>query len=204
MEMKNDSYGIILVAAGASRRMGKPKQGLLFNGKTLVRIASETALGTGCRLIVVTGASAGLVEKNLDGLDLRLVYNPEWESGMASSIRTGIEQLQDLPGEWRGAMMILCDQPFITSGHLLELIRTKEENAALIVASEYNGTLGSPVLFDATLFGELLLLSGDSGGKSILKKYAEDVFSVPFPEGAYDVDTEKDYELLLKNEHDQG
>src|SRR5918992_2537893 len=88
------SVGAMILAAGSSSRMGRPKQTLQFQGESLIRRAALAALGAGCRpVVVVIGANAEPSRRELDGLDVREVFNPLWETGMASSIRAGVEAL---------------------------------------------------------------------------------------------------------------
>lgn len=192
--------GIIILAAGASTRLGKPKQLLNFQGASLLRRAAENALATGCENIVaVLGANSAEIGKEIENLPLKTVINENWASGMSSSIKTGLGKLLDWQPTLSAVIIQLCDQPLINTGILNKLITIYEEKRAEIVAAEYTGTVGVPALFAASMFAELLNLSAESGAKQLIKKHLAMVEKVFIPEAEIDVDTPLDYEKLLKN-----
>jgi molybdenum cofactor cytidylyltransferase len=145
-------------------------------------------------VIVVLGANADMVRPTIDNQLVHIIHNPDWEEGMASSIRCGIEALQTLEQETESIILMLCDQPFADAALLEQLINAKTNNG--IAACAYNDTIGTPALFDSTYFEELLALQGQEGAKKVLLKYLDDVVTVPFPLGGVDVDTEEDYEKI--------
>jgi|SRR6185437_1917464 len=186
--------GIIILAAGSSSRLGRPKQTLVYKGKTLLQRAIEAAAASVCKpLIVVLGANHDLISPAITGEAAIIVQNADWDEGMASSIRAGILQLKDTP-DIDSAILMLCDQPFVDATLLDQLV--KKKSAKGIVASAYDNTIGPPVLFDAAYFDELLLLKGQQGAKKLLMKYADDVVTVPFPKGSVDIDTMEDFEKI--------
>ncbi len=200
------SIGLILLAAGESSRLGTPKQLLPFGGKTLVRHAAETALASVCYpCIAVLGAESKAVEHELGGLPIQTIFNPDWPTGLASSLKIGLTALltppDSEPHSFSAVVVMLCDQPLVTAALLNTLVSTYHATHRSIVACEYNGTLGVPALFSETLFGPILTLSGDQGAKSILRQYAEVAAYVSFPDAAYDVDTQQDFEALSNNSH---
>lgn len=170
---------IIILAAGGSRRLGRPKQLVEFGGKTLIRHAAEIALGTKCRpVVVVIGADSERVRSELKGLDVRAVENLEWETGMDSSIRAGLKEVADV----EGVVMMLCDQPLVTSDIIEKLAMSSR-----LAGAEYGGGVGVPAFFGREFFGELNGLKGDEGAKRILiRNNAE---KIPCPEAEVDVDT---------------
>lgn len=187
----------IILAAGGSSRLGRPKQLLPYKGSTLLRHAVETALASRCRpVVVVLGANAPESRAAIEDLPATLVLNENWQAGMGSSIATGIAALA---GEARGAadavLVMLCDQPNLTSAHLDRLTDSFLAGAE-IVASEYAGTLGVPALFSRPYFFELAALDPTQGAKPLLVKHASSVVAVPFPAGEIDIDTPEDYERL--------
>lgn len=190
--------GAILLAAGASRRMGVPKQLLGYGGQSLLRRAAEAALGSGARRVVaVLGADAGLLEPELAGLAVEVVVNPLWAEGMSTSLRAGLEALQAGPEPPPEAvLLVLCDQPHVDARFLGRLVALQAREGAGIVASEYAGTVGVPALFAARFFPELAALAGDRGARQILLRHPGEVRLVEFPLGAVDVDTPEDYERL--------
>lgn len=195
--MEPTAYGIVILAAGNSSRLGEPKQLLTYQGKSLIRRITEAGIGAiGEPVIVVTGSNAALVEGALLPLTCYHAYNAGWQEGMSSSIRTGITKLLQITPEITGAILAVSDQPFVTSGLLKDLIeKSKTENAG-IVACAYGDTVGTPVLFARKYFDELLLLTGAEGAKKLIKKHNSDVGSHPFPLGAVDIDTPEDYQKL--------
>ncbi|MDB5247667.1 MAG: MobA-like protein [Segetibacter sp.] len=189
--------GLVLLAAGASTRLGQPKQQLQFKGKTLLQQAIDTAIHSGCSpVIVVLGANAGPIEDELENLRVRIIHNSQWQEGMASSIRLGIDELQKAEPAISYVIVMVCDQPFVDSLLLQQLIEAKKSTGKKIVASFYNNTAGVPVLFDKSLFPELLLLKGQDGAKKLLVKHSEEVALIPFPLGNIDIDTADDYKAL--------
>jgi molybdenum cofactor cytidylyltransferase len=187
--------GIIILAAGSSSRLGKPKQNLVYKGQTLLQVAIETAGSSVCEpVIVVLGANAGVIRPTIDGSDVNLIQNTNWQEGMASSIRLGISELQKIAPKTNAAILMLCDQPFVNTSLVDQLVQKKSTKR--IVACAYNNTTGPPVLFDATYFNELLLLKGQEGAKKLLLKYPDDVDTVSFPLGSIDIDTVEDFEKL--------
>lgn len=188
--------GIIILAAGLSSRLGKPKQNLIFNGQTLLQRAIQTALRLDCGpVIVVLGGNADLIEPTIKkNLKIDIVFNADWQNGMSSSICIAIQRLQKKYPKANSAILMLCDQPFVDEVVLQKLISAGKLNA--IVASGYNDTIGPPVFFDECYFEELLALSGNEGAKHLLLKYKETVINVPFEMGSVDIDTVEDFEKL--------
>ena len=189
--------GIILLAAGLSKRLGKPKQLLLYRGQSLLQQAVQTALSSGAQpVVVVLGARAGELKNELEESAVHVVVNDGWEEGMASSIRCGVKALAELNPETEGAILMVCDQPFVTASLLTNLLTAHQKTNKPVVACSYADTFGPPVYFHHTFFPALGKLKGDTGARSIIKHYANDVEAIPFPEGAVDIDTATDYEKL--------
>ena len=182
--------GLVLLAAGGSKRLGSPKQ-LVTDaaGRSLVRRAAETALASACRpVVVVLGASAEAVEPELGGLPVTVTVNPNWQTGLASSLKAGVNALTE-SYTLDAVVVMLCDQPQVTSALLDFLVTAYADTGHAIAACEYGGALGVPALFGRTLFGALASLTGDEGARQVIKNYAGPVARVPFPEGALDIDT---------------
>ena len=189
----------VVLAAGGSRRMGSPKQLLRIDGITLVRRAAETALASRCEgVYVIVGAAAETVRREVSGLRLQVVENRHWEKGLAGSIRVGIEAVRTARPEFDAAILTPVDQPWIHSALLDRLIEVFEGGEREIVACSYAGTVGAPALFSRRHFADLTSLSGDRGAKSVLEARAAEVAQVPFPEGATDLDTPRDYQRFLE------
>lgn len=191
--------GVIILAAGESSRLGCPKQTLLYKGKTLLELAVEAGLKSKCNPInVVLGANADVIERGIKTYEINIIYNSKWAEGMASSIRAGIKYLQKIQGI-DSVVIMLCDQPFVTAPTIDNLLYKQQETGKKIVASTYKDTLGVPVMFNSSLFEELLLLQGHEGAKKILNNHPNDIAIIPFEKGGTDIDTLADYENLLKN-----
>jgi molybdenum cofactor cytidylyltransferase len=194
--------GAVILAAGASTRMGTPKQLLRFGGETMLRRAASVALKAGCRpVVVVTGANATPSRKALRGLDVQEARNQQWESGISSSVRVGIEAVVTANPRTAAVVLMLCDQPFVTREIIARLVAAHLETGRSIVASHYGESYGVPALFDKTHFAELTTLEGDAGAKQIIRKHLPKVHLLPFPEGEIDIDTPDDLARLQSTSH---
>lgn len=177
--------------------MGRPKQTLPYGGESLLRRAALAALGAGCRpVVVVTGANAELSRRELDGLDVLEVFNALWETGMASSIRAGVEGLTSADADSEAAVLVLCDQPHLTPEVISGLVAAHRANGSDVVASAYGGGFGVPALFGRVLFAELAQLGGEGGAKQLIRRHASRAHFIPFEGGEVDVDTPEDFSRL--------
>lgn len=192
-----NSCGIIILAAGSSGRLGKPKQLLPYKNKPLLQYVIDEAKATSAvSVLVVLGANAAAIQSELQTENIRIAINDDWKEGMASSIRCGIKELQKNNPATDAAILMVCDQPFVTASLLNDLIITHNKTNKPIVSSSYDNTTGPPVLFHKSLFPELLQLTGDAGARIIVKKYINEVATVSFPDGRIDIDSPADYEAL--------
>lgn len=191
------NVGLILLAAGASARLGRPKQLLTYHGQTLLQHSLQTATASQAKpVVVVLGANAETLKNEIQDVGAHAVMNVEWREGMASSIRCGISAIAEIESTAEGVIIMACDQPFVTADLLNELIVIHQKTGKQIVACGYKDTYGPPAFFHQSLFEELLQLKGDTGARSILRQHTDMVEIVPFPQGTFDVDTEADYEQL--------
>ena len=193
-----NNTAIIILAAGSSSRFGSTKQLLHFNKKTLLQHAIDEAIGSGAEpVIVITGANADAIVKDIDKKQVRIVFNKKWKEGMASGIAAGVYAAITYNNNIEKIIITVCDQPFISSSLFKQLYKKFEESVKNIVASAYADTIGTPVLFTQKYFDALLALTGDEGAKKILRSNNDDVATIDFPKGNIDIDTQKDYEDLL-------
>jgi molybdenum cofactor cytidylyltransferase len=187
-------FGVLILAAGGSTRLGKPKQLLPYLGKTLVEHAVATALASCAdEVTVVVGAEECAVREKLADLPVRIVSNADWAEGMGSSIRCGVGALMS---ETACVVIMLCDQPHVTSALIRDLVDRHFKTGAPIVASSYDGVKGAPSAFGASLFQDLKSLKGDAGARDLIRKSPVPVESVPFDGGNLDVDVEEDIRRL--------
>ncbi len=195
--MKDSEIGIIVLAAGASLRLGKPKQLLQFQGKTLLRRAVENAVETNFKTIVVLGANFERATAEIEDLEIEICFNKNWHNGMSSSLKTGLKKLLEIAPNPSAVIITLCDQPFINSQVFNNLAETFEKTNAPIVASEYAETVGVPALFSYSMFDELLNLSADEGARKIIRKHLTSVRKISVPQAEIDIDTAEDYQKLF-------
>lgn len=191
-----DNVYAVTLAGGASSRLGHPKQLLVWDKRTLLEHA---VLKVGAvlhdRCVVVLGAHADAIQAsvNLDGVGV--IVNPDWQEGMASSIRAGIRAL---PASASAALILLCDQPLIGAEQIQALLNGWQQEPRRIAASEYRDGIGVPAVFPAEFFGELLALEGDRGAKRLLMKFSANLLKIPLPEAELDIDSAGDFEQLIK------
>ncbi len=197
--MQPNTVGVILLAAGASIRLGEPKQLLKLQGETLLRRSAKTALSVSNRVVVTLGSQIEMLRTEIEDLPVEIVENNDWETGMSSSIKVGLKKFLDDPDELKAVIVMVCDQPLVNENLLEKIISKFQEIDAPIVACQYRNTLGVPALFHKNLFPELLALDSQTGAKRLIKKYHAQTAAISFSEGAFDVDTPADYENLLKN-----
>ncbi len=192
------SIEIIILAAGESKRLGKPKQLLEFHGQTLISRTIETALRVNSNNVsVVLGANAEKIKKEIENFPVKICVNENWQNGMASSLKSGLENLD---AEIDAVIIMLGDQPLIEARHIKSLIDKFEQTRNPIIAAIYKNTNGVPALFTKKFFPELLQLEGDTGAKKLIQKFIDLVESVEMPEAAIDVDTPEDFQKLQELE----
>jgi molybdenum cofactor cytidylyltransferase len=198
---KKSSVGLIILAAGESSRMGKPKQLLPFGGKSLIQYMVQTGLTSRCfPVVVVLGANAALIQLDIAELPVFVAENAHWAEGMGSSIRTGMEMLLSVNAYVDGVIIMLCDQPYVKATLLNQFIDEYHLTHQPLIASAYAQTLGVPALFDKSLFPLLLKLQGKEGARKIIAATTA-VHAIAFPEGEVDIDTPEDY-LSLDSQTD--
>jgi molybdenum cofactor cytidylyltransferase len=178
------SIAAVVLAAGASSRLGEPKQLIRLGAENLLERAVRVAREAGCEpVVVVVGSEYGRVLANSVLGDVITVINDKWEEGMASSIRLGVGALRFAPKDAEGVVLMTCDQPAVTTKHLFELTQRAE-----VKASRYAGRNGVPAFFPKKNFDVLMSLTGDKGARELLAeaRYEE------LENGDLDVDTAED------------
>lgn len=191
--MRAGTRGSAILAAGASRRLGEPKQLVRLHDQPLIRRVADIAAAVGgADLAVVVGAEAERVKAALQGVACDCLDNAAWSDGIASSIQVAVRwaQLRELSA----LMLLACDQARLTAEHVLQLWAAWERAPLVPAASEYAQTLGVPAIFPSSYYPALLSLSGDRGAAKLLKAGA--VTRVPWPDGAVDLDTPEDLARL--------
>ena len=190
---KANDYGIVLLAAGSSSRLGSPKQLLVLEGLTLIKKAALIALEVTSNVIIVTGAYSEKIEAELQGLPVTIAKNEAFKEGIASSIREGLKTLVEKYREMEGVVFMVSDQPYLTTDIINQLINAANKSEKGIVASSYGNSLGIPALFKKTYLRELQELKGDMGAKKLIMEHMADVDAIPFPEGDIDIDTKEEW-----------
>lgn len=188
------TIGIVLLAAGASARLGKSKQLLDVGGEAMLKRAAETAIAcTGNNAVVVLGSRHELHEKVIAHLPLHVVVNENWTNGMGSSLKAGLAFLWSMKPDLQAIVVMVCDQPLVTKAHLEKILDAFARKGAKIIASSYSSTAGVPALFHCSLFDSIMKLGDQHGAKKIIESGAEPVETIDFPGGEVDIDTPEDY-----------
>ena len=196
---EQSTCGMILLAAGASQRMGRPKQLLPIQGKPLVRHVVENVLPAGFfPVVVVLGACAGEVQKVLEGLPVVMTVNPGWAEGMGSSLRAGVATALRLQPGLKGLIVALADQPDLRAMHVEQIAREQRRTGQTMVAWECEGVPMPPVFFGVEHFQYLLALPGDTGARALLRS-AGAALAVVHGETLTDLDTPADYEVYMRS-----
>lgn len=199
----NSKIGVIILAAGASRRLGYPKQLVEFKGRTLLQHIIDTAnlFDFDARMLVL-GAKAKEIKSNINSRNFQEVYNKNWEEGMGTSISKGLSEALKIEEQLDHILMLLSDQPFVTVEKIQELIRLQLDNNLPATLSEYAGEVGVPAIFSKETFSELLNLKKDQGAKKLILNDKIKFETVKFEAGNFDVDTAEDVELLKQLEEE--
>ena len=184
----------VILAAGGSRRLGRPKQLLEWEGKPFIVRVAQNALAAGLKpLVVVTGADHPQIASALEGFQVNLVHNENWPDGQSTSMRAGLEAL---PERIDSALFMLSDQPQIPPTLIHQLIESYSANRKAITAPLAGGERGNPVLFAGETFPALRAVSGDKGGRAVFSKFNVDWLPWIDDRILMDVDTQEDLERL--------
>ena len=191
------NYSIILLAAGASSRLGQPKQLVEFEGVPLLLKSTLTALDAKfAHVTAVLGADAEVHKKIIAHLPVEIITNHEWEKGMGTSLKFGLRHVLKSRPETEAVVVMVCDQPLLTAAHLVALIALCEKTSSPIVASRYEKAIGVPALFDRSLFAKLLEIKDEQGAKAIIESHGNAIELIDWPEGKIDIDTPEDLKKM--------
>ncbi|GAA0891348.1 hypothetical protein GCM10009122_10270 [Fulvivirga kasyanovii] len=183
--------GVIILAAGSSSRLGRPKQLLRFNGESLLQKSVKAALDVSDITLTVLGAHYQEIGEEIKYLKTKSLFNLDWNKGMGNSIKFGLHEIHKEHPDLNAVIIMVCDQPFV-SGELLNTMIDAYHRGNALVASSYGSTVGVPALFDRQYFKQILKIDDKKGAKAILNH--GDAYLIPFPQGSQDIDTPKDWE----------
>jgi molybdenum cofactor cytidylyltransferase len=192
---------VVVLAAGRSARLGRPKQLVSKDGSTLLRRALSAACAADIGPVyAILGCHAESMKNELAGLPVKAVFNDRWEEGIASSIRCGLQQTRSDNPDTDGILVMVCDQPAVEADTLKCLLAIREKADAPLAACSYGGTRGIPALFHSSLFDELGALNGDAGAKGVIERHRDEAVFLDFPGGDADIDTEAECDDWLSGE----
>jgi molybdenum cofactor cytidylyltransferase len=187
--------GAIVLAAGMSKRMGKPKLLMRIHGKPLFRYPLEQSIRYKLDPICLIGGQhmKAFHTEAADLQNVEFIDNPQYEKGMSESLKVGIHNVKERSD---ATFIFLADQPFVPDRVIQTMIQQYGKGIR-IVRPQYQGNLGHPILIDKSLYDEFLVLEGDQGGKEIIKKYKSETSILTFEDSIWgmDIDTEEDYRL---------
>lgn len=191
------SLGAVLLAAGASTRMGRVKQLLPWKESTLLEHSIEQLKKSNIdSLVVVLGANEDLIRDQVDLGNFDVVVNTNWEQGMASSIACGVSYLKENTFDLEGVLIALSDQPLLDSKYYRKLIDKSLDKDSKIVCSAYSDRVGVPAVFDPMYIPNLLQLKGQRGARALLRGGRVEVSSIDAGDRAVDLDTIEEYNRI--------
>lgn len=197
MVKQTKNIAIVILAAGTSSRMGKPKQLLSWKNTNLLGHAVDSAKASKARkTVVVLGANREKILK-VNHLAVEHVYNPLWQEGMGGSIATGVDYLVS-KDEYDAILIMLADQPLIDTTYIDHMINMFDGNQNTIIASDYVNNLGVPALFGKAYFEQLEKLTSNVGARTVIELNLKQVRTVKIENKGVDIDTENDYRQLIK------
>jgi molybdenum cofactor cytidylyltransferase len=187
----------LILAAGASRRFGSPKQLARIGGRPMLHaVLSRAVEVAGHSVTVVLGAHAADLAPLLSHSPASIAINRDWDTGMSSSIRAGLARI---PGTADAVLILLVDQPSVTTEDLRRLVGAWRRQPDYIAAAQYGTTTGAPAIFPHWCFRELAELRGDRGAGALIQRHADRVVRVPMASAGLDVDTPEDLLSLAQS-----
>ena len=197
--MSRSSYktAIIILAAGASSRMGKIKQLLPWKHTTLLGSAIEQALASKAEdVFVVLGANEQVISKEIEKEDITIIYNKNWSFGMGTSIACAVDFIDKKTNKYSTVLVMLADQPLIDVNYINNLCNNDLQSN--IIASKYKNRVGVPAIFSSRYFNELKELKGDIGARELIRNHIDDVKTIDAFDKFYDIDSMESYEKLYQ------
>jgi molybdenum cofactor cytidylyltransferase len=197
------NIGVVILAAGESKRMGVPKQILPIFGIPMLKYLVDEVLDTEAHPVtVVVGANKTKIVPLLENIPIGIIDNPDWQKGMGSSIKMGLVGSYLITKGFDGLIFMTSDMPFVNAKVINKLIKTAREfPEKTIVASKYAGTLGIPVLYKKERFEDILDMKPEHGAKQFFNKYPDEIVAVDFDLGVIDLDTKEDYYNFLQSKN---
>lgn len=195
--MPMSSVAAVIVAAGSSERLGRPKQLVMLDGETLLGRAIRFAQEAGAApVLVVLGAHREEIEAQVDFAKSEIIVNQKWQEGIASSICAGISAVEEQNLMVSGVLLMVCDQPCVTTKHLGRMLDAFSKDATSAVASVYLSMRGIPAVFPREAFEELLALRGDKGARGLLADPRRKVTEIALGGGEFDIDEPRDLDRM--------
>ena len=203
MNGEKSNIAVLILAAGSSKRLGKPKQLVKFKNKTLLQhsIDVSEALDLSEKIIVL-GANEDKILNEVDLKNHKLLINKNWQEGMSTSLKKGLEEIRNWHPTIKHVLVLLSDQPFISELVLQDLIDKHLTANCLATFSQYQEIPGVPAIFSSEIFPDLMRIEGDRGARDLIKNGLTNYQLLPFEKGIVDIDTEKDLQFLKKLEHE--
>lgn len=192
----SSDYAIIILAAGESKRLGKPKQLVKYKGETLLNRSIKTAkIIQNTDVYVILGSQHEKVFLSMPKVNCYV--NANWRNGMSNTISFAVQAMA--LKKYKGLVLMTCDQPFLRVGILKNILRKFEQGEKEIIISKYKNGQGIPSFFSKKYFKDLIKLEGDDGAKDIVRKNIKDVGFINFENGDKDIDTSQDVRNVLKH-----
>ncbi|MEP0987568.1 nucleotidyltransferase family protein [Ekhidna sp.] len=189
----NGDIGLMVLAAGASSRLGQPKQLVKFEDKPLLQhildIGKEVHVN---ERVLVLGAKSELIQEVIIPGTFSMIHNYEWQKGMSTSIHTGLKSLLSKCANLRQVIIMLSDQPYVTVDLINQLIASQDATKPCITTCAYANQMGVPAIFSHHFFEDLMKLKGDQGARKLIQQQLDHVRTIPFSKGVIDIDTPDD------------
>ncbi|NAS32056.1 NTP transferase domain-containing protein [Flavobacteriaceae bacterium R38] len=190
---------LLILAAGASKRMKAVKQLLPWKNTTLLGNAIEKGIASDVdQVFVVLGANYENIKESITHFPVEIIRNDDWKSGMSTSIVNGITHIMNQPDDYDAIMVGLADTPLLDVDHFNALIETSANSLKNIIATKCDDVIGVPAIFPDNYFKVLKELKGDQGARKIIKLNKEQVTSINAGEKCKDIDTPEAYKKIIK------